>query len=192
MPHEIFHQIFNDPAADNRIIGHNQNRNHRIDPAAQRPPFGCSKCLISAHRTLSGHTTQRRFRHNHGIAKGQRQDNIDQQKNTATIFGSQIGKSPDVAQSHRCAGCRQHKSDFAGKRASFILPFFHTRLFSSHVVSNAHVSISLACTTIKCNCQCRYSLCTLSFVDSAQHFFEFSAKILAIRKKPSYNIPEIN
>ena len=42
---------------------------------------------------------------------------------TNAIFGRQVREPPDIAQSHRRPGCREHKAQPAGKAASFFV--FH-------------------------------------------------------------------
>ena len=119
--HDIFYQIFDNPAADNGIIGHNQYRNNRVDPAAKGQPFRFSKGTVSAYRALLCHTSQSCLCYDHGVAEGQGQNDINQKENTAAVFGGQVRKAPDIAQAYGSACSRKHKAQFSRKRASFVV-----------------------------------------------------------------------
>ena len=75
---EIADQIFDDPSADYGVVRNDQDRDNGIDPAAKREPFGFSKTLVSAYRALFGHSSQRCLSHDHGVAEGKSQDDVDQ------------------------------------------------------------------------------------------------------------------
>ena len=77
------------------------------------------------------HAPNRGFRYNHGIAERQRQQNINQQENAASVLCCQIRKSPDISQPDRCSRSRQDISEFAGKAASFVM--FHFQSLSLFV-----------------------------------------------------------
>ena len=100
---KIAHHIFDDPAADGGIIGHDQHGNDGVDPAAQLQGEPVAEKTKGSDRALFGHTSDGSLRHDHGIAEGQRQNDIDQQEDPPAVFGRQIGKPPDIAQSHRSA-----------------------------------------------------------------------------------------
>ncbi len=74
------------------VIGHDEDGDDGVDPAAEREPALFAKGRESAHRALLGHPAQSRLRHDHGIAKRERQQNVDEQKNAAAILGRQIRK----------------------------------------------------------------------------------------------------
>ena len=122
----------------NRVVRHDQHRDNGVDPAAkaEESVFASRLCkrTVGADRALVGHAAQRSLGHDHRVAERQRQHNIDQQKNTAAVLGRQIREPPDIAQSHRRPGSRQHKAELAGKRASVLLLFhdFKSSPHSSH------------------------------------------------------------
>ena len=122
---DIVRQIADDPAADDRIIGHDQDGDDGVDPAAPCKPALFAKGAESAHRAFSGHAAQCGLGHDHRVAEGDRQQDIDEQENAAAVFGRQIGETPDVAQAHRSTGCRQNKADLAGKGTALGMLRFH-------------------------------------------------------------------
>ena len=130
---QVFRQILDDPAADDRVIRHDEHRDDGVEPAARRQPARPAERLECADRAFAGHAANRGFRDDHRIAEGQRQKNINQQKNAAAVFGRQIRKAPDVAQPHGGPGCGEHKPDFAGKCASRVRMLLHdVTLFRSY------------------------------------------------------------
>ena len=123
MAGEILGQIVDDPSADDRIIGNDQDGDDGVDPAAERQPLPLAKMAVSAHRAFAGHPAQRRFSNDHGVAKGDSQQDVDEQKNAAAVFCGQIREAPDVSQPDRRTGGGQHESEFAGKRTALVLSF---------------------------------------------------------------------
>ena len=95
-PERVIGQIFDDPAADDRVIRHDEDGDDRVDPAAEREPALFAKGRESAHRALLGHPAQSRLRHDHGIAERHGQQDIDQQEDPAAVFRGQIREAPDV------------------------------------------------------------------------------------------------
>ena len=98
-----------------RFSLHNQNGNYRVDPSSKCTPASLSRSCKGPNRTFPGQPSQRCLCHNHCIAKGDRQQNVNQQKNSTAIFCRQVWEQPDIAQDNRGAGCRQDKAKFAGK-----------------------------------------------------------------------------
>ena len=131
MAGEILGQIVDDPSADDRIIGDDQDGDDGVDPAAERQPLPLAKMAVSAHRAFAGHPAQRRFGNDHGVAKGDSQQDVDEQKNAAAVFCGQIREAPDVSQPDRRTGGGQHESEFAGKRAALVVSFHVFFLFSN-------------------------------------------------------------
>ena len=125
MAADILRQIADDPAADDRIVRHDQNGNDRIDPAAKPQAALFAKSSKGTHRAFVGHAAQCRFGHDHRVAKGDGQHDVHQQKNAAAVFRGEVRKPPDVAQTHRSACGRQHKADLAGKGAALLFLRIH-------------------------------------------------------------------
>ena len=94
---KILKQVFDDPAADHGIVRHDQDRDHGVDPAAERQPLPLAKMAVSAHRAFAGHPAQRRFGNDHGVAKGDSQQDVDEQKNAAAVFCGQMFPNPTDA-----------------------------------------------------------------------------------------------
>ena len=93
---QILGQIVDDPAADDRVIRHDQDRNNCIDPPAEPQPAGCSERLERTDRAFARHAAQRRLGDDHGIAERHGQQDIDQQEDPAAVFRGQIREAPDV------------------------------------------------------------------------------------------------
>ena len=89
-------QIVDDPAADDRIIRHDQNGDDGVDPTTEPDSLALTEVGVGADRAFVGHTAQRGLGHDHGIAKGDCQQNVYQQKNAAAVFGCQIREAPDT------------------------------------------------------------------------------------------------
>ena len=115
MAADIGGQVPDDPSADDRVVRHNQNGNDGVDPAAEPQPALFAERRERADRAFAGHTAQCGFRHNHCVAESYGQHNVDQQKNTAAVFGGKVGETPDVAKPDGGPGGGQHKSNFARK-----------------------------------------------------------------------------
>ena len=128
---DILGQVFDDPAADDRVIRHDEDGDDRVDPAAEFQPAGAAERVERANRALAGHAAERGLCYDHGIAERHGQNDVDEQENTAAVFGGQIRKAPDVAEADGRAGGREHKADLSGKRTSFVFCVVHGYLLSS-------------------------------------------------------------
>ena len=117
-------------SADDRVIGHDQNGDDGVDPPAEGESAPLAKGGEGPHGALLGHAAQGGLRHDHGIAEGKGQNDIDQQKNSAAVFGRQIGKAPDVPQAHRGPRRRQDESQLPGKGAALVMMRLHNFTFS--------------------------------------------------------------
>ena len=132
---QIFGQILDDPAADDRIIGHDQYGDNGVDPAAEAQSGPIAEGLIRADGAFAGHAADGGFDDNHRIAEGHGQDDIDQQENAAAVLCGQIGEAPDVPQPDGRARRGKDEADFARKGASFVLAVTHKNLLSLEAVS---------------------------------------------------------
>ena len=110
-------KVLHDPAADDRVVGKNDNRNHRAKGPDKGKAFvkraertdGAELCF-SADGDLGDHQ---------GKAEGDGKSDVHQQKDAATVLCRKVGESPNVAQAHRRACCCKNKTDLAGKGTSF-------------------------------------------------------------------------
>ena len=84
-----------------------------------------AKMAVSAHRAFAGHPAQRRLGHDHGVAEGEGEDDVDEQEDAAAVLGRKIGKAPDVAEAHRRACSGENESDLARKGAPLVLFLIH-------------------------------------------------------------------
>lgn len=79
-----------------------------------------------------------------GIAKGQGQNDINQQENSAAVLGRQIGETPDISQSYRCTSRRKYKPDLPGEGAPLVITFFHIHLSYCILQNQTAISVSQA------------------------------------------------
>ena len=94
-----------------------------IQPPKEQPALADGgEC---AHRAFPGHPAQRRLGHDHGVAEGEGEDDVDEQENAAAVLCREVGETPDIAEAHRSACRREDKADLARKGASLVLIFVH-------------------------------------------------------------------
>ena len=117
-------QILEDPAADGAVVGQNHHGNNAGDQADPAPlrmndfiGSDGALCGLSADGDLGGQQSK---------AKGQSQDNVGQQENTAAVLGCQIRKAPDIAQTDGRACRSQNKT----QRTTEITAFLFHNCFS--------------------------------------------------------------
>ena len=114
-----------DPAADDRVVGDDEDGDDGVDPAAEGKPALFAEGGERAHRAFLGHPAQRRLGHDHGVAEGEGEDDVDEQKDAAAVLGRKIGEAPDVAEAHRRACSGENESDLARKGAPLVLFLIH-------------------------------------------------------------------
>ena len=109
------------PSTDNGIVGDDQNRHYSIQPPANIHESTGRKMPECADRTFAAGPADDSFRNNHGIAEGQRQKDIYQKKDAASVFCGQIWEPPDISKPDRCACGRQNKAELAAERSAVIV-----------------------------------------------------------------------
>ena len=116
---DVNQRVFRHPAADDRVIGHDEHR-HEEGQYAQKLPlridFG-----ISANGALLRAPPDGDVRCEQRKAECQHQRQIDDQKQPAAVLGRQIGKAPQIANAHGASGRRHHKAQLTGKVARLFL-----------------------------------------------------------------------
>ena len=125
LPGQVDHDVTGDPAADNRIVCHDQHRDQKSQDS-QKTPFGAHLGVgldgvlprPAAYRNVAGQ--QRK-------AEGEGQDQIDQDEETATVLGCQVGEAPEIADAHSAARGRHDKTDLAGETVFFVVMFRFSR-----------------------------------------------------------------
>ena len=70
-------EIFAYPAADDGIVGADQDRNDRVDPAACFCPGGIAEKLERAYRTFLRRASDRRLGDDHRVAKCEGKDDVN-------------------------------------------------------------------------------------------------------------------
>ena len=76
-------------------------------------------------RAFSCHASDGGLGNDHGVAEGERQQDINEEENSSAVFCCEVGKTPDISKSDGSACCSQHVTDFAGKRAAGFVVFVH-------------------------------------------------------------------
>ena len=118
---EICPQVLHDPAADDAVVRQDQHGHQAgqgSDPAHLGMDMG-----VGRQGALAGLTADGDLGNQQGEAESQGQDQVAQQEDAAAILGGQVGETPDVTQTHRAAGCRQHKTQGTGEAAPGSLLF---------------------------------------------------------------------
>ena len=122
------------PAGNDTVIGKNQESSQHAGPAEPPPArMGAGFFGQAAHGidgTLAAAPAQHDFRHHDRNTDDGDTGQVHQHKGPATIFPGNIGKLPDIAQTHRRTGRRQHKGQAAGPAAVYgFSSFGHGVLF---------------------------------------------------------------
>ena len=112
--------IFENPAADDRVVGHDQGR-YQEGHVAQEFPLGPDRTKGMEGAGL-GSSADGHIGGEQGKAEGQHQHQIGQQEDAAAVLGGEIGKPPDVANTNGASGGGQYKADGAGE-AAFLFAF---------------------------------------------------------------------
>ena len=115
---QVDHDIAGDPAADDRVIGHDQHR-HQESQNSQKLPFG-THLGVGPDGILTGPAADGYIGGQQCKAESKGQDQIDQNKKTAAVLGGQIWEAPEIADAHRAAGGRHDEADLAGETVLFV------------------------------------------------------------------------
>ena len=115
---QVDHDIAGDPAADDRVIGHDQHR-HQESQNSQKLPLGTHLGVgsdgILARPSADGYIGGQQRK-----AESKGQDQIDQNKKTAAVLGRQIGEAPEIADADRAAGGCHDEADLPGEAVLFV------------------------------------------------------------------------
>ena len=118
---EVGEKIFQNPAADGAVVGQDQGGDQAGDGAHPAELFVDD--TIGRQGAEAGFPADGDLCDQQSEAEGQSQDQVAQQEQSAAVLGSQIGKTPDVAQAHGAAGSRQHEAQGTGERAPLLILF---------------------------------------------------------------------
>ena len=101
---QVDHDITGDPAADDRVIGHDQHR-HQESQNSQETPLG-AHLGVGPDGILTGPAADRDIAGQQREAESESQDKIDQNEEAAAVLSRQIGETPEIADADRAArGC---------------------------------------------------------------------------------------
>ena len=118
LPGHIDERIFCNPAADDRVVGHDQHRHEEGQNAEELPlRVHFSVCTDGAFLRPA---PDGNVRSEKGKAEGQHQRQIDDQEKSAAVLCRQIRKAPEIADADRASRRRQHKAELPGKIVGFL------------------------------------------------------------------------
>ena len=127
---QVHQGVFGDPAADHRIVGHDQHR-HQEGNDPQELPFWIH-FRVSADGALFCPAADGNIGHQQGKAKGQHQGEIDQQEQSAPVLGRQVGKPPQVPHPNSAPRRHQDKAQLSREVICFL---FHV-VYSSFILQD--------------------------------------------------------
>ena len=115
---QVDHDIAGDPAADDRVIGHDQHR-HQESQNSQETPLGAHRC-IGLDGILAGPAADGYIGGQQREAESKSQDKIDQNEEAAAVFGCQVREAPEIADADRAAGGCHDEADLPGEAVLFV------------------------------------------------------------------------
>lgn len=113
LPGQIAHDVACDPAADDRVVGHDQHRDQESQDS-QETPLGAHSS-IGFDGILAGPAADCDVAGQQREAESKSQDKIDQNEEAAAVFGCQIGKAPEIADADRAARGCHNEANLAGE-----------------------------------------------------------------------------
>ena len=73
--------------------------------------------LFSCHASDGG------LGNDHGVAEGERQQDINEEENSSAVFCCEVGKTPDISKSDGSACCSQHVTDLPETSCGIVVLF---------------------------------------------------------------------
>ena len=119
--HHVFEQIFDDPSADEAVVGQNEHGHDGVYPAAEHKEgiaLHLAEGAVGSHGAESCLSAETRFGHDERVAEGEHENEIDQQEDASSVLGGEIGESPDVSETYGRTGHGENKTYVAGKEAA--------------------------------------------------------------------------
>ncbi len=105
-------QVVQGPSGHHRIVGQNNKGGEDADPARQLPGGAATlQAYKGTDSVAPGMSADHQFRHHDRQADQGDADQVDQHKSAATVVAGDVGKLPDVAETHGAAGGRQDKAE---------------------------------------------------------------------------------
>ena len=138
---QIDDDISGDPASDDRVIGHDQDRDQKGDDP-QKTPAG-PHLPVGIDRVHPGPAADRYVGGQQGKAERERQNQVDQDKEAASVLGRQIGEPPQVSDTDRASGRRHDKTDLSCKAPflSPVMPVFSALTALSHLSARLPIAL---------------------------------------------------
>ena len=131
---QVNHGVFGDPAADDRVVSHNQDRDDKGQDTQKLPLRVHFR--VSADGAFFRAPPDGDIRGQQGKAEGQHQRKVDDQKQAAAVLRCQIGEAPQISHAHSASRSSHHKAQLPGKMICFL---FHNTYYSLNI--NCKVSI---------------------------------------------------
>ena len=110
----IADQVLGDPAADDAVIRHDNERNRRHEHADEHVLL--AERLESADRTLPRLASERRFKQQQRQTDGEYEHEVHEQERASAVFRRQIREAPHAAQADCGSGGSQHERQLARPR----------------------------------------------------------------------------
>ena len=132
--------VFEHPAADHAVVRKNQKR-HRAGKAAQPSPAPVD-LAVSRQAALLGLSADGHLADKQRKAKGQRQNNVHDEKQAAAVFRRQIRETPNISESDRRACRGKHKADGTGKGISLL--FHNAPLVCKKIICKGYYNIIIS------------------------------------------------
>ena len=113
LPGQVDHDVARDPAANDRVVGHDQHRDQKSQNP-QKTPLR-AHLGISPDGILAGPAADCDVAGQKRKTESESQDQINQNEKAAAVLGRQIGEAPEIADADRAAGRRHDEADLAGE-----------------------------------------------------------------------------
>ena len=126
VPDQIYNDISGNPSSDHRVVGHNNGR-HQEGDNAKKFPLGIHRG-IGIDRILPGPSSHCNVGCQERKTECKRQDQVNDNKQSAAVLRCQIRKSPEISYTDRAACSSHDKADLPGK-SGFFLSVFIVRIF---------------------------------------------------------------
>ena len=118
LPGQVDHGILRDPAADDRVVGHDQHRHEEGQDAEEFPlrvQLGVRADGAFVRPAADGNVGGQQRE-----AERQHQHEVDQQEQPAAVLRREIGEAPEIPDADCAPGSREHEAELPGKMIRFL------------------------------------------------------------------------
>ena len=118
LPGQVDHGILRDPAADDRVVGHDQHR-HEEGQDAEEFPLRV-QLSVRADGAFVRPAADGDVGGQQRKAERQHQHEVDQQEQPAAVLRREIGEAPESPDADCASGSREHEAELPGKMIRFL------------------------------------------------------------------------